>query len=81
MKPIKFDEANTVFNENGADPTYPKLYAFKAEQDGLYITAWELSIWERLSLLFTGRLWLRLLTFGEPLQKHLPEIKKPFTKD
>lgn len=41
------------------------------------ITRWKLSWKERFKLLFTGNLWLTLLTFGQPLQPILLEVDSP----
>ena len=75
MEPIRFPEQNTVFAED--QPEYLPLPAFRGE-DGQVISCWRPSIRERLKLLFTGRLWMRQLTFGQALQPQLPEIHRPF---
>lgn len=75
MKPIPFKESNVVFAKN--QPEYLPLPAHKTEL-GEVITCWELTWIERFELLWTGRLWLRVLTFGEALQPLLIEIQSPF---
>ena len=77
MKPIKFKESNCVYAEH--QPDYLPLPAFK-DIDGLVISCWELSWRERLKLLFTGKMWLRILTFNGPLQPIIPEVDTPFEK-
>ena len=42
------------------------------------ISCWKLTLWERLKLLFTGRLWLLVLNFRQPLQPQLPTVNDPF---
>ena len=45
------------------------------------VSCWRLTWAERLSVLVSGRLWLRQLNFGEKLQPQAPCIKTPFVKD
>lgn len=37
-------------------------------QDGLVVTRWSLSFWERVNVLLGGSVYLGLLTYGRPLQ-------------
>jgi hypothetical protein len=66
MKPISFPEQNITF---AADQTeYQPLPAFLGSTfEGQAITCWGLTWRERIRLLFTGRLWLQMLTFHRPL--------------
>lgn len=66
MKPIKFKYCNVVYAEN--QPEYQNLPALKLETDnGEVISCWKLSFKERLIILFTGKMWLSLLSFNKPL--------------
>lgn len=66
MTPKKFKESNIVFAENQEE--YEPLPAFKNNSvEGEVITCWNLTLRERFKLLFTGELWLMLLTFNQPL--------------
>lgn len=66
MKPIKFQEVNVVFAKD--QPEYNQLPAFKVNSPkGEVITCWKLSIRERLKIIFTGKVWLCLLSFNKPL--------------
>lgn len=38
---------------------------------------WQLTPWERIRLLFTGRIWHQVLTFGTPIQPQLLLLDKP----
>ena len=42
------------------------------------ISLWQLSWWERVRLLFTGRLWLRQVNFSQPLQAQKLQVEYPF---
>jgi len=77
MKPIKFPEMNCTYAENQAE--YLPLPAYKDDK-GEVISCWQLTIKERIKLLFTGKLWLSCLTFNKPLQPLLPMTEYPFTK-
>lgn len=75
MKPIEFPEANVVFAKD--QPEYTPLPAFKANTpEGECISCWQLSFSERLRLLFTGKLWVSLMTFNGPLQPSFFTTKK-----
>ena len=74
MKPIKFPEQNTVWAEN--QPEYEPLPAYT--HDHTTISCWGLSWRERFKVLFTGRVWLRLMNFGKPLTPSLLEVDSPF---
>lgn len=64
MKPVKFKEANIVFAKD-----QPQYHPLPAHSDGHHVTScWRLSLWERIRLLVTGRLYLQVLTFKQPLQ-------------
>ena len=77
MKQISFKEQNTVIAKN--QPEYTPLPAYYgAEKEGEVISCWGLSLRERLTLLLTGRIWLRILTFNRPLQPQLLQIERPF---
>jgi hypothetical protein len=74
MKPIEFPQQNKVLAEN--QPEYIPLPVF---MDGTEtVSCWRLTLRERLRLLFTGKLWLRQMNFGQPLQPQLPAVVFPF---
>ena len=78
MKPIKFKEANIVFAENQDE--YIPLPAYLDQEDpyGQTVTCWNLTIIERLKLLFKGNLWLTVLKFDKPLQPIKMAVDRPF---
>ncbi|MBU0906602.1 MAG: hypothetical protein KKE05_00425 [Nanoarchaeota archaeon] len=65
MRIIEFNGCNTIYAEH--QPEYLPLPAHKTE-DGLVTSCWGLSWLERLKILFTGKMWLSVLTFNKPLQ-------------
>lgn len=66
MKPIKFQEVNKIFAENQEE--YQPLPAFiKDNPEGEIVSCWHLSFKERFKLLITGKLWVSMLMFNQPL--------------
>jgi len=75
MKPIKFKEQNCTFAEN--QPEYLPLPAFKNKsKEGEVISCWQLSVVERIRILFTGKLWVSLMSFNKPLTPSFFTTKK-----
>lgn len=77
MKPIEFKEQNTVFARGQKE--YLPLPAYK-EPDGKIMTCWRPSLKDRFQILFTGKIWLCILTYNRPLQPLLLSAKYPFEK-
>lgn len=64
-------------------PQYLQLPAVNVTyEDGTrsVISSYRLTWRERLKILFTGRLWLEQLTFGQRLQPQRPTVNEPFTE-
>ena len=75
MLPVKFKEQNVTYAEN--QPEYMPLPAFKSNTpEGEVVSCWQLSFTERLRILFTGKLWVSLLTFNKPLTPSYFTTKK-----
>jgi hypothetical protein len=66
MKPIEFEHQNTVYAKD--QPEYQPLPALKIDgPTGEIISCWKLSFKERIKILFTGKVWLSLMSFNNPL--------------
>jgi hypothetical protein len=76
MNPISFPEQTRVWAEN--QPPYLPLPAYTDERET--ISCWRLSWMERFHVLLMGRLWLRQLNFGQPLQPQAPDVRCPFLR-
>ena len=75
MKPIEFKEQNVVFAKD--QPEYNPLPAFKADTpQGEVISCYKLSFVERLQILFTGKLWVSLMSFNKPLTPQFISVYK-----
>jgi hypothetical protein len=76
MKAIEFEEQTIIIAKD--QPEYFPLPAHLTNNDeGQVIFCWKLSWREKLTLLFTGKLWHSVLTFNSPLQPQLITIEKP----
>lgn len=76
MRLIEFQEQTCVIAKD--QPQYNPLPARRfAGKDGRIACCWRLSLWERLTVLFTGVVWHQVLTFNEPLQPQLLTVDKP----
>ncbi len=77
MKPVEFEQQNIVIAKD--QPEYLPLPAHVVDEpERRVISCWQLTFWERVRLLFTGRIWFTQMTFGHPLQPQLPQVRSPF---
>jgi hypothetical protein len=75
MKAIKFPEVNHTYAEN--QPEYNQLPGLKFKsKEGEFVFCMKLALWERIYLLFTGKLWVCFLTFNKPLTPSLHTVRK-----
>ena len=70
----EFKECNILFAKDQIE--YLKLPAHKTEE-GIVTSCWVFSFTERIKLLFTGRVYVRMLTFNKPLQPLVVTVHKP----
>lgn len=76
MNPIDFRGSNSVAGKG--QPEYQELpLNISPDSTRTATSCWRLSLRERLKLLFTGKLWLQIMTFGGPLQPQLPSVDNP----
>jgi hypothetical protein len=73
MEITDFKECNMVYAKD--QPEYLQLPAYKSKK-GAVTSCWKMSIKERLKVLFTGRVYLQLLTFNRPIQPQLMSTDK-----
>ena len=78
MKIIKFKGCNVTYAVN--QPEYLPLPAHKTA-DGVVTSCWGLSFFERLQVAFTGRIYLRVLTFNQLLQPLFLSAYRPVQTD
>lgn len=74
MKPIEFTDDMKTFGRNQQE--YNPLPALDID-DGMILICWRLSFLERIQILFSGRIWHIVKTFGLPLQPILLLTKRP----
>lgn len=76
MKPTEFPEQNCVYAEGQEE--YLSLPAFQhGDPWGQVTSCWQMSWRERLKCLWTGRVYVSLLTFGQPLQPQIISLEIP----
>lgn len=74
MKPISFPGQNVVFGEG--QPCYQPLPAYD-DGHGRMVCCWQLTLRERLRVLFTGRIWHQVFHFHQLLQPQRLSVEKP----
>ena len=80
MEPIEFEGHNCVYAEN--QEQYLSLPVYKHNDEwGSVSACWSLSLKERLKVLFTGRIYITLLAFGQPLTPHRMDVSSPVPAD
>ena len=77
MKPIKFKEVNFTLAKEQSPYIPLPAWTWRGD-DGTVISCWQLSRRERLKLLVTGKIWLKVLTFNQPLQPQKLDVDRPF---
>jgi len=76
MQPLNFEGANVVYAAN--QPEYLPLPAeYRGGKGCEILTCWELSPDEIKRIQETGKIWLSVLTFGQPLQPLCLSADKP----
>lgn len=76
MKPTTFPQQTHVLAED--QPEYQPLPVFITPDRMEVVSCWSVGLMDRLTILFTGRVWLRTLTFGELFQPQRLQVKAPF---
>jgi len=76
MKPIEFPEMTGTAAKD--QPEYQPLPMYRG--DGWVISCWKMTRWERIKVLFTGRVWLWLRDFGGPITPSTVTQRSPFEK-
>lgn len=76
MKPITFKGCNLTVAKN--QPQYNPMPCVNFDDDqGTRLFCWKLSWYERIKILFTGRLWQFMLTFNSPQQPQSFTVDAP----
>ena len=77
MKAVDFKESNHKFAEDQDQyHTLPGHFNKKIPSIGEFIFCMKLGFWERVRILFTGKMWCALLTHNKPLQPSRFSVKK-----
>jgi len=73
MKPIEFRESNHIYDQSGDPSVFPTPVYKADDREGHIVLCQGLSLWERLKLLWLGRIWVCYKT------EHLPLPPSYFT--
>lgn len=79
MEPTEFKGFNVVFARD--QPEYSPVPAHINRDNGVMIACWKLSFKERVKVLFTGKIWQKVMTFNRPLQPQLLSCKSPVVEN
>lgn len=75
MRPINFKHQNVVFAED--QPEYQPLPALKFDTpQGEVVSCWKMTFKERIKVLFTGKVWLSLMSFNKPLTPSIVAVNR-----
>lgn len=76
MKPTSFSFQNTIFAKD--QPEYIPLPAWKNKigDRGEVVSCWKLNPWERIKIIFTGRVWLLVCTMNNPLYPVIVSVNR-----
>lgn len=80
MKPIEFLEQTEIIAKNQPEYLPFPVYRNPNTKEGEIIACWQLSFKERFKLLFTGKIWHHVLTFGKSLQPQYLRVDRPFRR-
>lgn len=76
MYPTEFKKQNCVYASD--QPEYLPLPAFKHNDEWKCVSScWKMTAWERIKVLFTGKVWVVMPTFGKPLTPVKLSIETP----
>ena len=80
MKPVEFKEQNRTFAKD-QEPYLP-LPAYQHLDDWKCVSScWGMNFIQRIKVLFTGKVWVSIPTFGKPLTPVKLSIDKPDFND
>jgi hypothetical protein len=70
MKPIKFKESNSVYgaDQNQYMPLPCCVRADITDTNKIVTSCWRLTLKERIKVIFTGKIFVSILTCNQPLQ-------------
>lgn len=75
---VSFPEQTCVIAKD--QPQYMSMPAHIDPETRVVTCVWQLSFKERVKLLFTGKVWHRILTFGNALQPQKLTLDSPFVR-
>jgi hypothetical protein len=74
---VEFPEQTTEIAKNQPEYRVMSAYQFADDPHGRIVCCWELSLRDRLRVLFFGKIWQHILTFNNEVQPQLIMTDKP----
>ena len=74
---MSLDATGYRWRRSGRNPGGRKGSPGRGNEFGSISSCWQLTLWERLKLLFTGRIYSTLLSFGKPLTPQRLDVNSP----
>lgn len=81
MKAVDFPGSNAVYAKDQQQYLPLPAHIDVTTPEGVVTFCWQLTLRERLQLLFTGRLWHQVMAFHKPLQPQRPSVERPYMLD
>jgi hypothetical protein len=70
--PLPWPEGVTLVTYGADQPEYTPLPALRFHDECITVrSCWKFSVRDRIKILFSGKVYLDLLTFGKPIQPQL----------
>jgi hypothetical protein len=75
MKPIEFKHQNVIIAKD--QPEYMPLPALRIDSiQGEVVSCWKMGFKERIKVLFSGRVWLSIMSFNKPLSPSFMSVNR-----
>ena len=76
MKPINFEESNQTLGED--QPEYLALHVHRySGHPSIVVSCWKMTFLERFKTLFTGKIWVNMMTFKKKPMPIRLDVDKP----
>lgn len=80
MKPVHFKGDNHVVAVS-QEPYLPLPVHVDNCAEVIITSCWKMSVGQRIKCLFTGKIYVQLMTFGKPLQPQKVSVENPVRHD
>ena len=81
MKPINFDKDCVLFAENQPEYGTLPVLIIKGDMGEFYTSCWKLSFWERIKILFVGKIYPMILGHQPPIALSIDKPHEQITRE